>query len=470
VGRDLVQLRPYQQTAITELRQAYASGFNAPLFVLPTGGGKTFTFAYIAANAAAKGNSVCILVHRKRLLKQASASLDAMGIEHGIIAPTFPSTKHLIQVASIQTLTGRIRKSPDAYRFDFLIPDEAHHATSPTWKALFDSLPNARILGVTATPQRTDGRGLNEVFDHMVVGPSMRDLIDMGNLVEPIVYAPPTQLDMSGVRTIGGDYDQGETAKRVDKPVITGSAIEHYRKLCDGQRAVVFCVTVEHAKHVAADFRAAGYAAKSIDGTLDDDECNQAIQDLTDGRLQVLTSCDMVSEGFDLPSIACAILLRPTKSIIRFLQEVGRALRPAAGKQHAIILDHVNNVKHFGMPDDDRDWSLSGKPKKSRATQDADKPPPVSQCEGCYAVFKPAPCCPNCGREVTIKGRKLKEIEGELEQVNAAVLAEARRKKQLQIEIAQATSLNTLMQIGLREGYQSGWAYKRWHARRRRVA
>lgn len=472
-----IKLRPYQEKAVAELRAGYARLKRAMLFVLPTGGGKTFTFCFVAMGAAAKGNRVVILVHRKRLLKQAAKSLAAMGIPHGIIAPGYQQNGELIQVASIQTLIGRVRKDPQRYRFDLLIPDEAHHATSPTFKELFALMPDAKLLGVTATPQRTDGQGLGAhaggVFDGMVVGPSMRELIDMGMLVEPIVYAPPGQADMTGARSTAGDFNQADAEERVNKPTITGSAVEHYRKLCDGQPAVAFCVSVKHAEAVAADFRAAGYRAASIDGSMDEDECERLIAALASGELQVLTSCDMISEGFDLPAIACAILLRPTQSVIRYLQEVGRALRPSGDKACAIVLDHVGNVLRHGFPDDDRDWSLDGRKKKKRklGDNDEDKPPAVRQCETCSHSFKPPlAVCPRCGAPYETKAREIKELDGELERFDAAKLADARRKKALKAEIAQADSLDALMQIGAREGYKGGWAYKRWHLRKQRRA
>lgn len=468
-----MKLRPYQDKGVGELRAEYATGCRAPLYVLPTGGGKTYTFCFIALGAAAKGKRVCILVHRKPLLTQASKSLSAMGIPHGIIAPGYSQNRELVQVASIQTLIGRVRKDPKRYSFDLLIPDEAHHATSPTFRELFDLMPKAKILGVTATPQRTDGQGLGVnvggVFDAMVVGPSMRELIDMGNLCEPVVFAPPNDLDMTGVRTSGKDFNAADAEERVNKPSITGSAVEHYRKLCDGLPAVAFCISVAHAEQVAADFRAAGYRAASIDGTTDDDLRDKYMGGLANGEIQVLTSCDTISEGADIPAVACAMLLRPTQSVIMYLQQVGRALRTSKGKTQAIILDHVGNVMRHGLPDEDREWSLEGKTKGKRKAADAEPVAPVRQCETCYHSYPPRlNVCPRCGTPHEAKGRKIEEREGELEKIDAAKLEASRKRKKLRAEIEAADSFEDFQAIGAREGKSYSWAYSQWHRQKER--
>ena len=455
-----MNLRPYQQQAVDELRGAYAQGARSPLFVLPTGGGKTFTFVYVGQSAVARGNRVLILVHRQELLMQASRSLTAMGVRHGLIARGHVTTGDQVQVASVQTLIRRLGKH--RYHFDLIIVDEAHHAIAGSWRKIIDALPQARVLGVTATPIRSDGKGLRDVFDTMVTGPTVQQLIDMGHLVRPVVYAPPTQLDLAGVKRRMGDFDQAELGKRVDKPTITGSAVEHYRKLCDRQPAIAFCVSVAHAQHVAADFRSAGYQAKAIDGSMPDAERKQAIEDLGAGRLHVLTSCDIISEGTDIPVVAAAILLRPTQSMGLFIQQVGRALRPAPGKDRAIILDHVGNCMRHGLPQDDRDWSLDGLLDAGKRKRENDVAP-VKQCEKCYAVFTPRPVCPVCGHTHEIKEREIKQTEGELQEVDAVTMQ--RQRKQ---EIGKARTLEELQEVARKRGYKPGWARFIWNARQSR--
>lgn len=448
----MIQLRDYQQSGVDALRGCYGAGKRAPLFVLPTGGGKTVVFSHIAQNAVARGKTVCIVVHRQELLLQSSRSLTSMGVAHGLIAPGHNQTQHKVQVASVQTLARRIGKRP--YNFDLLILDEGHHAAAGTWIRLIEAMPKALILGVTATPVRTDGQGLSAVYDDMVIGPSMSELISMGFLVRPVVYAPPTQLSLDGVRKRGGDYDQRQVAERMDKPTITGSAVDHYRKLCGGKPAVAFCASVEHARHVAEQFRAAGFKAQSVDGQMLDTDRKRAIDGLGNGDLHVVTSCDIISEGTDIPIVSAAILLRPTQSTGLYIQQVGRALRPAPGKDRATILDHVGNVLRHGMPDEDRDWSLDGIEKNKRAANDNENP--VKQCSKCYAVFTPAPACPQCGHVEEVKARKIEVSDGELTEITAAQ-AEA-IKLERKREIGQARTIEALEELAKRRGYKPGWA------------
>lgn len=448
----MIQLRDYQQQGVDALRSSYGKGKRAPLFVLPTGGGKTVVFSHIAQSAVAKGKHVCIVVHRQELLMQSSRSLTSMGVAHGLIAPGHNQTQHKVQIASVQTLARRIGKR--AYKFDLLIFDEGHHAAAGTWLKLVQAMPDALVLGVTATPVRSDGQGLSTAYDDMVIGPSMSSLIDMGFLVRPVVYAPPTMFSLDGIRKRGGDYDQRQVAERMDKPTITGSAVDHYRKLCAGKPAVAFCASVEHAKHVAALFRAAGFKAQSVDGNMLDTDRKRAIEGLGNGDLHVVTSCDIISEGTDIPIVSAAILLRPTQSTGLYIQQVGRALRPAPGKDRAIILDHVGNVLRHGMPTEDRDWTLDGIERRAKSANDNDMP--VKQCTKCYAVFRPAPACPQCGHVEEIKTREIKETEGTLTEITAEQ-AEA-MKRERKREIGSARTIEALEEVARKRGYKAGWA------------
>lgn len=458
-----MQLRPYQADAVAQLRAAYSSGKRAPLFCLPTGGGKTFVFSYVAQNAVARGNRVCILVHRQELLLQASRSLSAIGVKHGLIAPGHVQNREPVQVASVQTLGRRIARQP--FKFDLIIVDEAHHAVAGTWKRLIEAMPEARVLGVTATPVRSDGKGLSDVFDDLVIGPSVPTLIDMGFLVRPVVYAPPIAVDLAGVRRKGGDYDQRELASRMDKPTITGDAVAHYARHCPGKPAIAFCASVAHAQHVAQQFQAAGFKAKSIDGSMLDTERRQAIADLGNGQLQVLSSCDIVSEGTDIPVVETAILLRPTQSLGLYLQQVGRALRPAPGKDRALILDHVGNCLRHGLPDDQREWTLDGLPRSARAANDNEPDVTVKQCEVCFAVFKPSLVCPACGHVHAVKERIIQQTEGELQEVDANLL-----RQQQRAEVGKARTLEDLIEVAKRRGYNVRWAYNVFNARAKKYA
>lgn len=460
----MITLRPYQQQTVDSIRQAYIDQCKAPLAVLPTGGGKTVVFSHIAASTSARGKRVCILVHRIELLRQTSSALLKSNVNHGLINANFtPNLTALVQVASVQTLAQRLHKMP--YEFDLIIVDEAHHATAGTWKKIINRFPKARVLGVTATPIRGDGNCLGVsgggLFDQLIMGPQIQELIDLGYLVKPIVYGCKEKIDLTGVRTKMGDYDKEEIARRVDKPMITGSAVKHYTQLCPGTPAVVFCVSIKHAQHVAEEFRNAGYRAYSVDGTMEDAQRKRILNGLGNGSVQIVTSCDIISEGTDIPAIGCAILLRPTQSLGLYLQQVGRALRPCDGKEHAIILDHVGNVINHGMPEEPREWSLDGTNFKRKKKKGDDEPlVKVKQCESCYATHPPAPKCPQCGFVYEVVGKKLEEVDGTLTQITANDL-----KRKRQIEEAKAQTLEELEALAASRGYKKNWAMYRFNAR-----
>ena len=468
-----IELRPYQQRGVADIRAAYAGGARSVLFALPTGGGKTFTFSYIAEGAAAKGNEVTIIVHRTELLRQASCSLAAIGLRHGIIAPDDRTRRILrahvdrferswldsgshVRVASLQTLGRRLPSIQD--RGGLIILDEAHHATAGTWRKILEAAPRARVLGVTATPTRTDGHGLGDVFDVLVQGPTIRELIDQGHLVQPKVYAPPMRFTLEGVHRRGGDFVPSELAALIDTPAVIGDAVEHYLRLARGLPAIAFCPSVKTAEDLAAEFRARGVRAACVHGEMDDDERDRLI--LGHGKVvDVLTSCDLISEGTDTVSAACAILLRPTESEALYLQQVGRVLRPAPGKAHALILDHVGNCLRHGMPDAHREWTLEGR-KRSRGKAANDNEPAlaVRQCPQCYAAHAPMPRCPACGYAYPAQAREIEQREGQLEEVDPELLEQQRRAKR--VEVGKARTREDLERIAAERGYARGWVHK----------
>lgn len=466
----MYELRPYQKRGVNDIRRSYLNGNRAPLYVLPTGGGKTVMFSYITMNSAARGKNVLILNHRVELVRQTKKHVAETGIRPGIINSKFtPDYTCQVQVGSVQTMTRRLDKVP--FTPDLIIVDEAHHATARTWRKILEYYDKAHVLGVTATPIRTDGAGLGVqaggLFDDLIVGPQIGELIENDYLVEPVVYAPQNQIDLSGLHTRGGDYKRKEAAELMDKPTITGDAVKHYSKLCAGAPAVAFCVSVSHAEHVAEQFRQAGYKAASVDGSTDDARREALIDGLGTGEVEVLTSCDLIGEGVDVPAIKCAILLRPTQSMGLYLQQVGRALRPAPGKHKAIILDHVGNCITHGLPDEERQWSLDGEKKQSR-NNDGEKTVRVKQCEECFAVHPPAPECPFCGYEYETTDKTPEHVEGELQEITPE--QKARMKRRRRREQANAESLEELKKLAEKRGYSPGWAYHVWKGRQEKKA
>lgn len=466
-----LQLRHYQYDAVKRIRESYIQGFRAPLLVLPTGSGKTVIFSYITERTAAKNNNVWILTHRKELLRQTSDHLDLLGLAHGLVAAGHAMSGDHVQVASVATLARRL----DLIHCDpaLIIIDEAHHCNAATWRKIIEAYPNSRLLGVTATPLRMDGSGLGigsgGYFDKMIEGPSIRDLIDQGYLAPPIVYAPPTDVDLSGIKIQAGDYLQKEIAHRMDKPKITGSAIEHYQRICPGVPAIAFCATVAHAEHVAEQFNSAGIAAASLDASLSDAVRKYRISALAHGQLQVLTSCDIISEGTDIPVVTTAIMLRPTHSTGLFLQQSGRVLRPHPDKTHAIILDHVGNCMRHGLVDDIRSWSLSGYKKKNKKNLDEENIK-IRKCRKCFAIFSAqTPNCPQCGTKYGSavtgmgNGRELRQVDGTLIKISKADIDAIKMRRRLEVGTAQ--TLEELVQIGHKRGYHPDWALRLWNAR-----
>lgn len=470
-----IHLRHYQAPWLDAIRSSFAAGARSVLGVMPTGAGKTVSFCEMVRLSSAMGNRVAVLVHRDNLLGQASRALDAAGIGHGIIAPGHTPTSNLVQVASVHSLARRLASStshPARHQFDFLIIDEGHHATASTWVKIIAANPTALVLGVTATPCRTDGQGLDHIFESLVLGPSIQDLIDDGYLVDARVYAPANLVNLSKVHTRAGDYDRGELANAMDTPSITGDAVEHYRRLCPGAPAVTFCVSIQHAQDVAEDFSRAGFRSRAIHGKQPAAEIRRALEDLSAGRLDVLSSCDLISEGFDCPGIVAAILLRPTQSEALYIQQVGRALRPvypaasplstredrlaaiaASPKPRAIILDHSGNCFKHGMPSDPRDWTLEGKKKRRRGDQGP--PVPVRQCRSCFACHRPAPSCPFCGFVYPLEVREVETKAGVLAEVDAAALRKARALKG---RVRAAKTLEEFHAIAKDYGYRPAWA------------
>lgn len=461
-----ITLRDYQSEIIANLRRAFATGCRAPLLVAPTGSGKTVLFSFIAWQAAMKGNRTLILVHRQELLIQTSRTLGRLDVAHGLIATGGTLTEDLVQIASVQTLVRRLDRL--VWEPTLIVVDEAHHTTASTGHGrILAHFAEAKVLGVTATPERLDGKGLGVAaggfFDTLVMGPTVATLVEQGHLSRPVVFAPQTQLDLSSIRTLAGDYDKGALAALMDRPAIHGDAVAHYGRYCDGAPSIAFCVSVAHAENVAEAFRGAGYQAAVIDGTLSDTDRRQRIEDLGAGRLHVLTSCDLIGEGVDVPIVGAAILLRPTQSLSLYLQQIGRCLRPFPGKERAVIIDAVGNVLRHGHPLEDRQWSLDSKPRRQRKGLGQDAEDKVQVCPECSAVHEPGPECPECAYRYPAKARRIEQVDGDLVEINPTDRRLAARREQ-----GRCQTLDDLKALAAARGYRLEWAEHIWAARQAR--
>ena len=329
-----------------------------------------------------------------------------------------------------------------------------HHAVAGQWRNVTDRNPNAFLLGLTATPERLDGKGLGiesgGVYEKLVLGPSVKSLIERGYLSQPRVFAPPINFDDSALRTIAGDYDVKQMSEMLDQPQIIGDCVRHYSKICPNMPAIAFCSTIEHARHTAEQFCNSGFNFKCIDGTMSDFDRRDAIEGLGSGRYDGLTSCNIISEGTDIPVVGCAIFLRKTKSLSLYLQQAGRVLRPYSGKEYSIILDHVRNVENHSFPEDERDWSLEGRRKQKRDEDEIF----IRTCPQCYACYKSSlRACPVCGfgAENAIKSqREIEFIDAELVEI---------QKVQKERERKEANAFNKLLELGKQRGYSNPYAW-----------
>ena len=445
-------LRDYQQHIVDSVRAKIMNGKRRPLVVAPCGSGKTVIFAHIARLAQAKNKRTVIVVHRRELIRQAYDKLKAIGVTPGLIlANEQTDYDNMVQVASIQSLARRLHLISQPH---LIIMDEAHHATAGNWKRVSEAYPKANIIGFTATPYRMDGRGLGDIFDSMVLGPSVTYLQGHGHLCNARYYAPP-QVDMSGVQVIAGDYVRSQAVERVR--AITGDVIEHYHRLADNTQAIAYCAGVDHSKSVAEAFGLDGVSAAHMDGTMLQKQRDDIMSKFRNGEIKILCNSDLFGEGLDVPNVHTAILLRPTKSLSLHIQQIGRPLRPAPGKSHAIIIDHVGNCIEHGMAEDDRVWGLEGRQKKQR-----DAMPAASRCDSCFAMWPgTSRICPQCGCERKQTAREIKQVEGELEELKA---------KQARTERKSARTLEELVEIGITRGYKNPqyWAKRVFQGRQKR--
>lgn len=465
-------LRDYQRSLIEGVRRSLMS-VRRTLAVLPTGGGKSVILTAISKSLEEKGKRALILAHRQEIVKQLCGHAAKQGVKHGRIMPGAPFQPGLanIQIGMIATAKNRAKKGGfDLFDIDLIIIDEAHHTVAATYLDLLAEFPNARVLGFTATPQRLDGKGLSEVFQDMVRGPNTRELMDLGFLCDYRYFMPKMQLDTDGIKSRTGDYARDEVEERATRPAIIGDAVEQYERHFNGKSCVVFCVTIAHAERVLAAYQARGWRADIIHGKMTNDEREAVVRAFDQQRISVLVSVDVISEGFDIPFTQGVQMLRPTKSIVLYLQQVGRALRPKPDGSKAIILDHVGNVERFGLPDEERDWSLQGRTKR----KSTDLPIHCAMCGEYFnfgAVAKAAKECElgeSCGLakdEDETADRMPDEIDGDLEEVNRHPLQKAGFYEFKKMIMDASTTEEALRLAKLRrkkdgKPYRDAWVYR----------
>lgn len=445
----MITLRDYQDRDVYAISEAWAQGHRRVAYVLPTGGGKTRTFSHITQEMYSMGMRVLILCHRREILDQISLTLNDAEVPHSILCAGMKVPDAQVIVGSIQTVARR--KLPDP---QFIVVDEMHHLPSRQFTNVINQWPKARFLGVTATPERLDGKGLRPYVDHMHLGPTSQWLMDNGYLARTQYWAPETP-NLKGVRKRMGDFDQDAIEVLMSTRKITGNAIIEYEKHAKGLQAIAFCCSVKHATEVAEAFTFAGYPSECIHaGTTDRKEMMERFRS---GKMRVLTNCELIGEGVDVPAVGAAILLRPTASLTLHLQQIGRALRPKPDGSKAIIIDHAGNLMRHGGAEEVRKWNLDGHASKQR-----DPGMALKQCPKCFMAYV-GKFCPECGPEpAKVNPREIDHSDGELKEWQPKLT-----RKQ---EEAQCKTYRDMLLLARKRGYKKGWAWHMWEARKRREA
>ena len=399
---EAIRLRNYQIEAIKNLKLSFKKGNKKILLVAPTASGKTIIACDMIKKAMEKNKEVLFVAHRRELIKQCSKKLKEFGVQHGIImALQTPNNYAHTQIASIQTFTARKDKlgftKPKA---DLIIIDEAHRSTSKSFQALIKEYPEAYIIGLTATPCRSDGKGLGNIYEDLIEVESIKKLTELGYLVPSRIVAP-TIPDLEGIKVIAGDYEKKSLSAKMNDPKLIGDIVMHWEKFAQGRPTIVFACSIAHSKHIRNIFLNSNIPAGHIDGEMNELDREEQLDLLHQGKIKVLSNCQVLTEGWDEPKVSCVILARPTKSYGLYLQMVGRSLRIfPPDKKDTLIIDHSGAIYFHGFPDDEPEWSLSKsitKEPKKREKKPIEKQPLT--CLNCFCVYSPQkdfPECPEC--------------------------------------------------------------------------
>lgn len=456
----MIQLHGYQHELKSGVYQSWNQGASNALAVLPTGGGKSIVISDIVLDKVRQGQSGVIKAHRNELVSQMSMHIARRGIPHRIIGPdnmiraiaadhrlefggrSFVDQGAITAVGGVDTIKARAESLESwAHQQDYWITDEAHHVLRRNkWGTVAGMFINAHGLGVTASPARADGAGLGShadgLFDNMIVGPSMRDLIDMGFLSDYEIAVPEASFIMDD-NDIGasGDYSPNKMRTKARNSQIVGDVVDNYVKFAFGKRAICFATDVETSLKIAARFNDRGIAAAAVSAETHAEVRADIIKRFRDGRLTLLVNVDLFGEGFDVPACEVVIMARPTASLAVYLQQFGRALRVFAGKTYGLVIDHVENWKHHSYPDMPRQWTLDRREKRAKKEKDPEEMP-LMRCKGpecgkLYITFFPQ--CPYCGHRPVPEVRDgPAQVEGNLILLDRAKLDEMRREIMLE--------------------------------------
>lgn len=453
------QPRQYQIDLIERARLSVSRGKKAPLIVLPTGGGKSLVATLIMESALQREKRALFIAPRRQLIFQIAEDLDEYRVQYGVIMSGEPrSITPKVSIASLDTLHRRSK--PPA---DLIIVDEAHNVFGEKARAIFNEYPNAIKIGFTATPCRADGKGMGELYDDMIVGPSMTELISLGALVPMRYFTTPTNLDLSKIDLVAGDYNQSQLDEHMSQPKLVGDVVKNWLQICPDRQTVVFAVKRTHAMALQAEFEKAGVIADYIDGDTENEDRKRILRRIESGESRVIVSVDVLSYGWNSPAVSCAVMARPTKSLARYLQAVGRVLRPYPGKEDAFLIDCGDVVKNLGFVDEDQPWSLEGETKvterKERERKERKEPDPID-CPKCHALIKPMPKCPECGEDLRERhAAAFKALDVELAEMDRE--NKKAEKKSFTPEEKQLL-YSELLGYASDKGYKQGWAANKY--------
>lgn len=451
-------LRFYQFDLLVEVARLMALGHRRILVVLPTGGGKTRMAAAMIQSASSQDLASHFVVHRKELIEQTSETFAENGIDHSFIATKMNYDPDMATtLAGVQTL---VRRLADIFPPNLAVIDEAHHATAASWDAVISNYMDSDtfIVGLTATPQRLDGKGLDNHFDAMVVGPSVAELIEWGFL-SPFEYYAPGIPDLTGIRTTAGDFNRKDIASLMNEPKLVGDIVDHYQRLAAGQRGIIFAASRDHSKAIIRQCLDRGIRAAHVDG--DTKDRSDIVEAFRGGEYDLMSNVDLFGEGFDVPDIVYCGMGRPTDSLSMFRQQAGRAFRMFEGKTTAIIADHAGNAFRHGLPDDDIEWSLAGRVKGNRSgAGPVDDGFSIRQCKRCFRVVRSnVKICPGCETEFPVQVREVKTEAGQLSKLERAEIKEAAKVARV-AENKACMSKEDFRRLAVKRGYKNpgGWA------------
>lgn len=441
-----MQLRDYQIKAVTDVYNAWNEGHQNVCLQLATGAGKTACLAYIMANYESPSIAIA---HRTELVSQLSLTLAQYGVYHNIIAPkdtvreivtlhsdTFGQSYYdpqaIRHVGGVLTILNHKHLGALARRVGLIVFDEGHHVLQTnTWGKVANLFPTALGLFPTATPQRSDGKGLGRhaegIIDKLVIGVSMRELIQRKFLTEYRIIAPPSDLDLTNVNiTASGEFSLNKLRTAVHESHITGGVVEHYLKVCPGKLGITFAIDIESSQEICNAYRQEGVPAETISSKTPPLHRAQIMRRFRAREILQLVNVDILGEGVDVPAVEVVTMARPTMSFNVYAQQFGRCMRPSPGKTHGILIDHVNNWRRHGLPDAPRIWTLDRRERRARTTVSDG----LKYCMNldCLTVYpRTLKACPECGYfpEVTER-RTVEQVDGDLTEVDVDILAALR--------------------------------------------